>query len=1030
MTACLDEAQVEIATVDYFRELGYQYVHGPEIAPDGGAPERSDYGQVVLLARLRAALRRINPAVPEAAVEDTIRRITRLEDTSLVVSNRTFHRMLTDGVDVSWREKSGERHGKVWLVQRDPAKIAQNEFLVVNQFTVIEDKKNRRPDVVVFINGLPLGVIELKNPGEEKATIRHAYNQLQTYKMDVPSFFLFNEVLVISDGFSAKAGTLTAGWDRFQPWRTIDGQGLAAQGSVQLEVLIKGIFEKQRFLDYVLNFITFEDDGRAVAKKAAAYHQYWAVNKAVDCTVEAGGPRGDRRIGVVWHTQGSGKSLSMAFYAGKIIKHPAMENPTLVIITDRNDLDEQLFGTFSINSELLRQKPVQAENRLHLKELLRVASGGVVFTTLQKFEGGEALSQRRNIVVIADEAHRSHYGFGAKMHAKSGEMKYGMAKYLRDALPGASFIGFTGTPIELDDKNTPAVFGDYIDKYDILRAVEDGATVPIYYESRLAKLELKEDEKPKLDPEFEQITEGEEETEKNKLKTKWAALEAMVGTEKRISLVARDIVDHFDKRIEAMDGKAMIVCMSRRICVEIYNAITNLRPQWHNADDARGQIKIVMSGSASDELPWQPHIRTKPASEAIARRFKDPADGLKVVIVRDMWLTGFDVPCLHTMYLDKPMSGHSLMQTIARVNRVFKDKPGGLVVDYLGIADALRRALGTYAASGGKGQATVDQEQAAAVMLGKYEVVCDLLHGFEYKAILAAEPGKRMGGVVQAMEFVLGLENGKSRYVQAVGDLSKAFALAVPHTKAMAIRDDLGIFQEIRSALVKATVSEGEKSPGDMESAIRQLVSRAVYSTEVVDIFAAAGLAKPDISILSDEFLAEVRALPQRNLAMELLKKLINDEIKSRMRKNVVQARSFAEMLEQAVHKYQNRAIEAAQVIEELICLAKEMRKAQLRGQEMGLSDDEVAFYDALADNASAKQVLGDEQLRFLAQELVKRVKESVSIDWQIRENARAKIRVMVKRILRKYGYPPDMQLHATDLVLQQAEVLCKGWTE
>ena len=1030
MTLYLDEAQCEIATVEYFRELGYQYVPGLDIAPDGMAPERSDYGQVVLLARLRAALRRINPAVPGAAVEEVIRNVTRLEGTSLIFSNRGFHRLLTDGVDVSWREKSGEKHGKVWLVQRDPAKLGQNEFLVVNQFTVIEDKKNRRPDVVVFVNGLPLGAIELKNPAAEKATIQQAYNQLQTYKMDIPSLFLFNEMLVISDGFYAKTGTLTAGWDRFQPWRTIDGQGLAAQGSVQLEVLVKGIFEKQRFLDYVLNFITFEDDGRAIAKKAAAYHQYWAVNKAVGCTVEAGGPRGDRRIGVVWHTQGSGKSLSMAFYAGKIIKHPAMENPTLVIITDRNDLDEQLFGTFSINSDLLRQKPVQADSRVHLKELLRAASGGVVFTTLQKFEGGEALSRRRNIVVIADEAHRSHYGFGARMHAKSGEMKYGMAKYLRDALPGASFIGFTGTPIELDDKNTPAVFGDYIDKYDILRAVEDGATVPIYYESRLAKLELKEDEKPKLDPEFEQITEGEEEAEKNKLKTKWAALEAMVGTEKRISLVARDIVDHFDKRIEAMDGKAMIVCMSRRICVEMYNEIIRLRPQWDNADDAKGQIKIVMSGSASDELEWQPHIRTKPASEAIGRRFKDPADGLKMVIVRDMWLTGFDVPCLHTMYLDKPMSGHSLMQTIARVNRVFKDKPGGLVVDYLGIADALRRALGTYAASGGKGQATVDLEQAAAVRLGKYEVVCDLLHGFEYKAILAAEPGKRMSGVVQAMEFVLGLENGKSRYVQAVGDLSKAFALAVPHTKAMAIRDDLGIFQEIRSALVKATVSEGERSPGDMESAIRQLVSRAVHSTEVVDIFAAAGLAKPDISILSDEFLAEVRALPQRNLAMELLKKLINDEIKAFMRKNVVQARSFAEMLEQAVYKYQNRAIEAAQVIEELICLAREMRTAQLRGQEMGLSDDEVAFYDALADNASAKQVLGDEQLRFLAQELVKRVKESVSIDWQIRENARAKIRVMVKRILRKYGYPPDMRPRAIDLVLQQAEVLCKGWTE
>ena len=1029
MSAPLDENRLEAIAVEYFRALGYGYAHGPSIAPDGDAPERAEYGQVVLLGRLRDALRRINPGMPDEVIEDAIRQVTRTDSPDLVVNNRAFHRMLTDGVDISWRDNGRERHGKVWLIQRDPAKIDQNEFLVVNQFTVIEDRRNRRPDVVVFVNGLPLTIIELKNPAEEKATIRHAFNQLQTYKMDIPAIFVFNEMLVISDGFAAKAGTLTSGWDRFQPWRTTDGTALAPKSAVQLEVLVKGIFEKRRFLDYVMNFITFEDDGKTIAKKAAAYHQYWAVNKAVGCTVEASQPGGDRRIGVVWHTQGSGKSLSMAFYGGKIIKHLAMENPTLVVITDRNDLDDQLFGTFSTNSELLRQKPVQAESRDHLKELLRVASGGVVFTTLQKFEGGDALSDRRNIVVIADEAHRSHYGFSAKMDKKTGEMKYGMAKYLRDALPGASFIGFTGTPVELDDKNTPAVFGDYIDKYDILRAVEDGATVPIYYESRLAKLELKEEEKPKLDPEFEEITEGEEEAEKNKLKTKWAALEAMVGTEKRVRLVAQDIIDHFEKRLDAMDGKAMIVCMSRRICVEMYDAIIKLRPQWHSADDAKGQIKIVMSGSASDKTAWQPHIRSKLASESIAKRYKDSSDGLRLVIVRDMWLTGFDCPSMHTMYLDKPMNGHNLMQAIARVNRVFRDKPGGLVVDYLGIADALKHALHTYTASGGKGQATVDQEQAAAVMVEKYEVVCDLLHGFDYKAILKAVPAQRMSGVAQAMEFVLSLDDGKTRFVHAVGDLSKAFALAVPNPRAMAIRDEIGLFQEIRSALIKVTMSESEKSPDDMESAIRQLVSRAVYSTEVVDIFAAAGLEKPDISILSDEFLADVQRLPQRNLALELLKKLINDEIKTRMRKNVVQARSFAEMLEQAVRKYQNRALEAAQVIDELIRIAKEMRIAETRGQDMGLSDDEVAFYDALAENASAKQVIGDEKLRFLAQELVDRVKQSVTIDWQVRENARAHIRVLVKRVLRKYGYPPDMQARATELVLEQAEVLCKDWS-
>ncbi len=1028
MAAHLDEAQLEITTVGYFRELGYEYAFGPDIAPDGERPERTDYGQVVLVGRLRDAVVRLNPDVPPEAIDEAIRKVTRPESPSLVVNNRAFHRMLTDGVDVSWRDEGRERHGKVWLIQRDPARVSDNEFLVVNQFTVIEEKRNRRPDVVVFVNGLPLAVLELKNPADEKTTIYEAYKQLQTYKAEIPTLFVYNELLAISDGFAAQAGTITSGWDRFQPWRTIDGTALAPSGTVQLEVLVKGIFDKARFLDYVVHFITFEDDGREIAKKAAAYHQYWAVNRAVECTVEASRPQGDRRIGVVWHTQGSGKSLSMLFYAGKVIKHPAMENPTLVVITDRNDLDDQLFGTFCVNSELLRQTPVQAESREHLKQLLRVASGGVIFTTIQKFEGGQSLSEGRNIVVIADEAHRSHYGFSARLDRASGQIKYGMAKYLRDALPNASFIGFTGTPLELDDKSTPAVFGDYIDKYDILRAVHDGATVPIYYESRLAKLELAEEEKPRIDPEFEEITEGEEEEEKQRLKSKWAALEAMVGTEKRIGLVAKDIVEHFERRLEAMDGKAMIVCMSRRICVDMYRAITRLRPQWHSDDDGQGVVKVVMSGSASDPADWQPHIRTKAQREAIARRFKNPDDPLRVVIVRDMWLTGFDVPCLHTMYLDKPMGGHNLMQAIARVNRVFRDKPGGLVVDYLGIADALKRALHTYTASGGQGQATVDQEQAVAVMMEKYEVVSDLLDGFDYKGVLACEPAQRMSGVVRAMEFVLGLEDGKARYLRAVSALSKAFALAVPHDQALAIRDEVGLFQEIRAALVKATVSERERTPDELEAAVRQLVSRAVYSTEVVDIFAAAGLEKPDISILSDEFLAEVQRLPQRNLALELLKKLINDEIRTRLKKNVVLARSFAEMLEQAVRKYQNRTIEAAQVIEELIRLAKDIRQSQSRGQEMGLSDDEVAFYDALAENESARQVLGDEKLRFLAQELVDRVRQSVTIDWQVRENARAQIRVLVKRILRKYGYPPDMQQRATELVLEQAEVLCGEW--
>jgi type I restriction enzyme R subunit len=1052
------ETTLEQTALAWFESLGWQIAFGPDISPDGPACERKDYDQVVLIGRLQIALENINPGIPPDAVGEAVRKITRTESPSLIENNRRFHRMLTDGVDVSYIQDGREVHDKAWLL--DLEDLENNDWLAVNQFTVIEDRKNRRPDIVIFVNGLPLGVIELKNPADEKATIRHAFNQLQTYKSDIPGLFIYNELLVISDGLEARGGTLTSGWDRFMPWRTIDGKEVAPRGSVELEVLLKGVFERRRFLDLVLNFVVFDDDGATIAKKAAAYHQFHAVNKAVECTLSACGidadpgmlyarfpehdehnpfevrePQaaygsgtdhfGGRRIGVIWHTQGSGKSLLMAFFAGKIIRHPAMENPTLLMITDRNDLDDQLFGTFSSCRDLLRQTPVQAESREHLKELLQVPSGGVVFTTIQKFLPDEKgrqypeLSTRRNIVVIADEAHRSQYDFID-----------GFARHMHDALPNASFIGFTGTPIERDDRSTLAVFGDYIDKYDILRAVEDGATVPIFYEGRLAKIDLREEEKPTIDPEFEEITEGEEESYKQKLRTKWAALEAMVGTEKRISLVAEDLVNHFEDRLQVLDGKAMVVCMSRRICVDMYNAIVKLRPDWHSEDDDKGVLKIVMSGSASDRAEWQPHIRSKPRREALAKRFKDPADPMKVVIVRDMWLTGFDCPSLHTMYVDKPMRGHGLMQAIARVNRVFKDKPGGLVVDYLGIADALKRALHTYTASGGKGQATLDQEQAVAVMIEKYEVVRDLLHGFDYRAILTAEPAKRMSGVAQAMEFVLGLEDGKKRYVQAVTALSKAFALAVPHEQAMAIRDEVGLFQEIRAALVKATMSESERTPDEMESAIRQLVSRAVYSTEVVDIFAAAGLEKPDISILSDEFLADVQHLPQRNLAFELLKKLINDEIKTRMKKNVVQARSFAEMLEQSVRKYQNRAIEAAQVIDELIRLAKEMRNAQSRGKELGLSDDEVAFYDALADNESAKEVMGDEQLRFLAQELVERVKQNVSIDWQVRENARAQIRVLVKRVLRKFGYPPDMQSRATELVLEQAEVLCKDWTE
>jgi type I restriction enzyme R subunit len=900
--------------------------------------------------------------------------------------------------------------------------------------------------VVLFINGLPLVIIELKNPADENATIWSAFQQLQTYKAELATLFSFNELLVISDGVEARIGTLTAGREWFKPWRTITGETLAGAHTPELQVLIEGVFDKRRLLNLIQYFIVFEDaDGGKLVKKMAGYHQFHAVDVAVQETLRAGlalrdragesigryisghqpgGGPGDRRIGVVWHTQGSGKSLTMAFYAGRIIREPAMENPTIVVLTDRNDLDDQLFGTFSRCQDLLRQPPTQAESRADLREKLQVVAGGVVFTTIQKFfpeEKGDrhpVLSTRRNIVVIADEAHRSQYDFID-----------GFARHMRDALPNASFIGFTGTPIEKEDANTRAVFGDYISVYDIQRAVEDGATVPIYYESRLAKLELDETEKPKIDPEFEEATEGEEVERKEKLKSKWAQLEAIVGSEKRVNLVAQDIVSHFEQRLEAMDGKAMIVCMSRRICVELYRAIIKLRPDWLHEDDEKGMIKVVMTGSASDPLDWQQHIRNKPRREALANRFRDPKDPFKVVIVRDMWLTGFDAPSLHTMYVDKPMRGHGLMQAIARVNRVFKDKPGGLVVDYLGLAHELKQALATYTESGGTGRTAINQEEAVKILLEKYEICCGLFYGFDWSRWVSGTPEKRLGLLPAAQEHILAQEDGKDRLLRAVRELSQAFALAVPHEQAMRIRDDVAFFQAVRAVIAKRAPGQA-RTEEELEHAIRQIVSKAVYSDEVVDIFAAAGLKKPDISILSDEFLAEMKGMPQRNLAVELLRKLLAGEIQTRKRKNVVQSRSFAEMLEQSIRRYQNRAIEAAQVIEELIALAKQMRQADQRGVDLKLNEDELAFYDALETNDSAVKVMGDETLRTIARELVASVRANITIDWIMRENVRAQLRVIVKRILRKFGYPPDKQEKATQTVLEQAEVLSEGWAD
>jgi len=960
---------------------------------------------------------------------------------SLIANNHLFHKMLIEGVPVEYK---GKDRGIVPNYARliDFEDIENNEWVVINQFTVEENHINRRPDIVVFINGLPIAVIELKNPTDENATIWTAFKQLQTYKEQIPSLFTFNEILAISDGVEARIGSLTANREWFLPWKTIEGKNVAPTSVPQLEVLIKGLFDRRRLLEYLHYFIVFEDEGSGkYSKKIAGYHQFHAVNAAVEETLRATdlhqprvfadqpgkywtgnpkGEKGDHRIGIIWHTQGSGKSLTMAFYSGKIILNSNMENPTIVVITDRNDLDDQLFGTFARCNELLRQKPVQAESRNELRKLLQVASGGVIFTTIQKFLPDEKnnnnnhfLSDRQNVVVIADEAHRSQYDFID-----------GLARHLHDALPNASFIGFTGTPLELIDRNTRAVFGDYISIYDIQRAVQDGATVPIYYESRLAKLDLDESEKPKVDEEFEEVTEGEEVERKEKLKTKWAQLEAVVGSEKRLELIAKDLVEHFEKREEAMDGKAMIVCMSRRICVDLYDEIVKLRPEWHSDDDSNGSIKIVMTGSAPDPIEWQKHIRNKARREELAKRFKNPTDPFKIVIVRDMWLTGFDAPCLHTMYIDKPMRGHNLMQAIARVNRVFKDKPGGLVVDYLGLADQLRNALANYTQNGGTGTTAIDQEEAVAIMLEKYEICLGLFHGFDWSAWASGTSKQCLKIIPQAMEFILAQKDGKERFLKSVTELSKAFALAVPHEKALEIRDDVGFFQAVRAAIAKSTSISG-KTDEDLDQAIKQIISKTIVSEKVIDIFDAAGIKKPDISILSDEFLVEMKDLPQKNLAVELLRKLLNDEIKTMSKKNLVKSRSFSEMLEKTMKEYQSRAIETAEALRWLISLAKEMREENSRSKKLHLSDEEVAFYDALATNESAVNLLGDETLKKIAKELVETVQKNLTIDWSIREGARAKLRVLIKRTLKRYNYPPDKQELATNIVIEQTELFC-----
>ena len=1042
----LNESVVEEAALTWFKQLRYPVAHAPHLAPGEIAAERSSFSDVALVSRLRDAIARLNPAVPSDAREEALRKVMRHDAPSLVGNNRAFHRMLRDGVPVEYRRDDGSIAGDhVRLI--DFINPDANDWLAVNQFTVIEGQNNRRPDIVVFVNGLPLGIIELKIPEDTDKWFAAAYNQIQTYKQEIPSLMHYNEVAVISDGLQARIGSLTANQEWFKVWRTIEGEFDAPTTALELETLIRGVFEKRRFLDLIRNFIAFEDDpdSGAVHKLIAGYHQFHAVKAAVDETIRAtrvevaetpgtywagsmeGGKPGDCRVGVIWHTQGSGKSLSMLFYAGCIIEHPAMENPTLVFLTDRNDLDDQLFGQFQRCHEIVRQTPVQAESVEHLRKLLNVASGGVVFTTMQKFmpeeKGGKApeLSKRRNIIVIADEAHRSQY-----------DLIDGLARNLRDSLPNASFIGFTGTPIEKTDANTRAVFGDYISIYDIQRAVADQATVPIYYESRVAKLGLNASELPKIDKEFEEITEGEELTRKEKLKTKWAALEALVGNPKRIDLIAADLVKHYERRLEAVEGKAMIVCMSRRICVEMYNAIIKLRPEWASApnDDDNGKscvAKIVMTGSAEDGPNWQQHIRNKEKRRKLATRFKDSKDPFKIVIVRDMWLTGFDAPVLSTMYIDKPMRGHGLMQAIARVNRVFRDKPGGLVVDYLGLADQLKYALATYTQSGGKDEPSIDTAKAIAVMLEKHEIGCGMLHGFDSLKWHSGTSAEKMSLLPGAQEHILQQENGKERFVQVVTELSQAFALCAGTEEAIEIRDDIGFFQQVKIALAKPRGPR--KTSEELDHAVRQLVAKAIAPEgEIIDVFQAAGLKQPDISILSDQFLAEVRGLKYKNVAAELLAKLLGDEIRVRSRRNLVQSREFSEMLKKTLNAYHNRAIATQEVIEELIKLAKQLSEADKRGVALGLNDDEVAFYDALAANNSALEVMGKDNLKVIATELVTQVRKSVTIDWTLRESARAKIKVLIKRILRKHGYPTDLQDEATKLVLQQAELLCAEW--
>lgn len=1035
----LYESEIEQIALDILKDSEYEILYGPDISE--GDSKLREYSEVVLQSHLQDAIDRINPAIPSEAREEAFKKALRTVSVNLMDNNEAFHRMLTEGIDVKFSIGDGKtKTDKVWLI--DFTNAEKNTFTAINQFTVLEKHNNKRLDVVLFINGFPLVDIELKNPADENADVKAAFNQLQTYKQLIPSLFTYNAFLIVSDGWFAKVGTISSDYSRFMEWKTSDGINIIdSRRESELEPLIKGLLNKRTLLDVIRHFIVFEKTKEKTLKKIAAYHQYYAVNKAIAKTIEATTSNREEvkgRAGVVWHTQGSGKSLSMVFYSGKLVLAEAMNNPTIVVLTDRNDLDQQLFETFSNCQQLVRQAPQQAASRDELKKLLAVASGGVVFSTIQKFFPDEAgaqypqLSDRRNIVVIADEAHRSQYDFID-----------GFARHMRDALPNASFIGFTGTPIEKEDKNTRAVFGDYIDIYDIQQAVEDGATVRIYYESRLAKIELSESDRKILDARVEEVTENDELTEKQKRFAKWTSKEAVVGSEQRLKQIASDLVNHFEQRLAAADGKAMLVCMSRRICVAMHNEIIKLRPHWYDQSDDKGSIKVIMTGSASDPLDWQEHIRNKPKRQSIGDRLKDPKDPLKLVIVRDMWLTGFDAPCLHTIYIDKPMNGHNLMQAIARINRVFGDKDGGLVVDYIGIAQDLKNALAVYTESRGKGKLAFDQEEAVAKMLELYEIVVDMFGTFDYHKYFSLEAKDKLNFILDATNFIADLKdeedgkqvrNGKARFKENVIKLQKAFAISVPNPKAFEIRDDLAFFQAIKTRFSKFDDQTKTRTNEEIETAIRQIVNDAIISKEVIDVFDAAGIKKPDISILSDEFLAETQGMSRKNLALELLRRLLTDEIKSRAKTNLIQGKKFSEMLAEAVKRYQNGLIDSAQVIEELIKLAKEIREADKRGEILNLRQDELAFYDALADNPKAETILGDQTLKMIAHELVDSVRKNTSIDWQLKESVQAKLRVLVKRILRKYKYPPDdpetgEYTVSVTKVLDQAELLADYWT-